>query len=333
MIYITVRDGFIIYGGIKMKRILLFIIVFALLSSILTGCNYNNAAQNAEPKANKTVKIGLLPDVDSLPFIVAKEAGFFKETGVSVELVTFKSAQERDSAFQSGNVDGVVSDMLAAILAINGGFKVKITSHTDGKYKLLASKQSGAKQVSDLRGGEIAISKNTIIEYSVDAMLKNKGINPEDIKKTVIPQIPVRLQMLDSGKISAACLPDPLATQAEKNGAIVLDDTGKLGNTLGVMLFSEASIKDKKDEIKRVYESYELAKEELNKNSDKYRSILVEKAGFPETVKDIIQFPKYKKSYLPTMDDFNLIYNWMKDKELVKKNIDYNNVVTKEFIK
>lgn len=288
------------------------------------GCMSNASVEN-------TVKIGLMPDVDSLPFIVADEAGYFKEAGVNVELVMFKGAADRDSAFQSGNVDGVVSDLLAAVFASDGGFDVRIISHTDGRYIFLASSQSGAKNIRDIKGGEIGLSSNTIIEYSIDCMLKDAGLKPEDIKKTPIPQIPVRLEMLKSGKITGACLPDPLATLAEKDGAVALSDTGSSGSTLGVILFSQKSLLQKNEEIHKVYNAYEKAKEELNKNGDKYRSILVEKAGFPEEVKDTIVFPEYKKSFIPSEGDFKKVLVWMKEKQLIKKDISYSSIITREF--
>lgn len=308
-----------------MKRLISIMVSGILISFILAGCG------SGKP-SDKTVRIGLMPDVDSLPFIVAREAGYFKDAGVNVELDMFKGAQDRDSAFQSGNEDGVVSDMLAAIFDANGGFDVKITSHTDGKYIFLASSQSGAKTLNDLKGKDIGLSSNTIIEYSIDAMLKNAGMKPEDVIKVPVPQVPVRLEMLSSGKLAGACLPDPLASQAEKDGAVALEDTSSMDSTLGVVLFSQKALDEKKDEINKVYEAYERAKEELNKNGGKYRSILVEKAGFPESVKDTIKFPNYRKSFLPPETDFENVYKWMKDKGLVNKDIDYASITDGEFV-
>ena len=51
---------------------------------------------------------------------------------------------DRDSALQSGNLDGAVSDMLAVAFAKDGGFDVKVTSMTDGSYKLIAGKDAAS---------------------------------------------------------------------------------------------------------------------------------------------------------------------------------------------
>lgn len=73
------------------------------------------------------ITIGVMPDTDSLPFIIAAEKGFFAEEGVKVNIQQFKSAMDRDAAMQSGNLDGSVSDVLAAAFARSGGFDVRIT--------------------------------------------------------------------------------------------------------------------------------------------------------------------------------------------------------------
>ena len=118
-----------------------------LLLGMVAGCGQQEAKKDLQP-----LNIGLMPDTDSLPFIIAQEKGYFKEEGLEVNIQQYKSAMDRDSALQSGNLDGAISDMLAVAFAKDGGFNVKVTSFTDGSYKLIASAQSGAKSVADLKG-------------------------------------------------------------------------------------------------------------------------------------------------------------------------------------
>jgi len=55
-------------------------------------------AQDPPPK----LRIGLLPVVDDLLFVVAEKERLFEKEGLSVELVYFGSARDRDSAIMSG---------------------------------------------------------------------------------------------------------------------------------------------------------------------------------------------------------------------------------------
>ena len=85
-----------------MKKLLVLIICLGLLA--VTGCTSDTqqSADNSKNASDTTLKIGLMPDIDSIPFIIAEEKGFFKDEGVNVELQHFKSAMDRDSALQSG---------------------------------------------------------------------------------------------------------------------------------------------------------------------------------------------------------------------------------------
>ena len=67
-----------------------------------------------------------------------------------MDIQQYKSAMDRDSALQSGNLDGAISDMLAVAFAKSGGFEVKVTSFTDGSYKLIASGSDETEAVETL---------------------------------------------------------------------------------------------------------------------------------------------------------------------------------------
>ena len=193
-----------------------FILILTILSTLILSACGAPQSQKSEPLPKLT--IGLMPDVDSLPFIIAQEKGYFKEEGLDIELQQFKSAMDRDAALQSGTLDGDVSDMLAVAFAKDGGFDVKVTSYTDGSYKLIAGAAENAIDAKALAGKDVAVSRNTIIEYVTDQILAKAGMTGDSINKVIIPQIPTRLEMLQNGKLAAATLPEPIASIAVANG-------------------------------------------------------------------------------------------------------------------
>ena len=211
-----------------MKKIIAFL--FLPLLFLTAGCGGGSKQELG------TLKIGLMPDTDSVPFIIAQEKGYFAAEGLTVKLEPFKSAMDRDSALQSGNLDGAVSDLLAVAFARDGGFDVKVTSMTDGSYKLIAAPGTKTPTVKDLAGKEVAVSRNTIIEYVTDNILEHNGMSGDDIKKVVIPQIPTRLELLQSGNLAAATLPEPMASIAVYNGCRFITGSDELGINPGVIL-------------------------------------------------------------------------------------------------
>jgi NitT/TauT family transport system substrate-binding protein len=300
-----------------------------LLSFVACSSDRNDTSGSLEP-----ISIGVLPDVDSTPLIIADKNGYFKEEGVEVDIQHFKSAPDRDSALQSGNIDGAVSDILAAAFANDGGFKVKITSLTNGTYKLLVNKDKGIKDIQALKGKSIAISTNTIIEYATDKMLEEGGLKPEDVHKVAIPQIPTRLEMLQNGKIDAATLPDPLASVAVKDGAALLNSTDKMGINPGVLLFTQDAIDEKSASIKAMYKAYDKAVEYLKKEPvSSYADVLINDVGFPEGIEDSISLPAYTQVTLPSQKDFDDVIKWLIDKKLIKNSYKFEQLVDGRFVK
>lgn len=313
-----------------MKKII-SVLIMGMLLAVLGGCG-----ENATPKAEtlKPLTIGTMPDVDSIPFIIAQEKGYFKEEGLRVELKPFKSAMDRDSALQSGNLDGAISDMLAVAFAKAGGFDVKITSLTSGSYKMIAGKGESASSVQELRGKEVAISKNTIIEYVTDKILSTTGMEETSIQKVVIPQIPTRLEMLQNGKLAAATLPEPMASIAIQNGCKLIDSSDHLGIYPGIMLFTGQTVHDKQAELKALYRAYNKAVAYLEKEPrENYIDLLVEKGGFPPAVKGALVLPKYKKAESPAEKDINDSMQWLTGRKLVKQTYTYQDLVDDRFVK
>lgn len=307
-----------------MKRFLAAMLSVLLLLTV--GCG--SESQPKDAKLSK-IKIGLMPDTDSIPFIIAAEHGYFAEEGVEVELVTFKSAMERDAALQSGNLDGAISDLLAVIFARSGGFAVHAVSYTDGNYNLVAGGNSGIAASADLRGKEIAISRNTIIEYVTDDILVVNGIEEEDVSKVVIPQIPVRLEMLQSGNLAAAVLPEPMASVAVASGSRYVTGSGELGINPGVIVFSDISIQEKEASIRAMYRAYNKAVNYLNNTPrTEYIDLVMEKSGFPAPARDALELKPYRSAGMPAQKDVEEAVQWVKSKDLAG-DYSYDDLVSK----
>lgn len=300
-------------------------LALALLSVMLfvSGCG-----STAEKEQKKEITIGMMPDTDSLPFIVAEKEGYFEAEGVKVNLVQFKSAMDRDAALQSGNLDGAVSDVLAAAFLKSGGFPVVITSRTDGSYKLIAGKNAGARGVPDLAGKEIAVSKNTIIEYVTDSIFAKENLGEAAIEKVVIPQIPTRLEMLQNGKLAAATLPEPMATMAIASGGVLVSSSDHLGINPGIILFTEQATKDKKKDIQAMYRAYNRAVAKINEQGKgDIIDLAIEKLAYPPKVKEVLVLPKYREAALPEKSDITDCVLWLNRKELVKDSYTYESLV------
>ncbi|MDR0557782.1 MAG: ABC transporter substrate-binding protein [Treponema sp.] len=273
------------------------------------------------------LRVGIMPDADSIPFMLARDEGLFEREGVSVELMVFANPQERDAALQAGKIDGAISDLLAAAFFAAGGFDTKITSLTDGRYGIAASSSSGIADIAGLEGKKIGLSTNTIIQYTVDAQLEKAGVPSNSYEPVSIPRMPVRMEMLLSGQIDAASLPEPLLTAAVAQGATLLSTTDAIGVDAGIMLFSKKALDARLVDIQKFYRAYTAAAEKINADPDAYRDYLVEKAAFPASVKDAYRFVRYRSPTLPDVAQIEQAFAWLKERNLLSADLNASGLI------
>lgn len=268
------------------------------------------------------LRFGIMPDADSLPIMVAQAEGFFGKEGVEVELVPFTNAQERDAAIQAGRVDGAISDVLAAAFLVAGGFDMRITSASDGRYGIVSAPDSGIDNAGQLAGKRIGMSTNTIIQYAVDAITAAAGLPQASYQTVAVPKMPVRLEMLLAGQIDAAGLPEPMLTAAVARGAHLVGTTDQFRIDAAVLVFSKSVLDSRLDDIRRFYKAYVDATDKIESDPDAWRSFLVEKASFPAEIKDAYRFVHYRSPTLPSSDQISLVLAWLKARGLLSKDLN-----------
>jgi NitT/TauT family transport system substrate-binding protein len=285
------------------------------------------ARPQAEAVSEDPLRIGIMPDADSLPLMVARDEGFFEQAGVAVELVSFSNPQERDAAIQAGRVDGAISDLLAAAFFAAGGFDTKATSLTDGRYGIVASPGSQITTLQELRGKRLGLSTNSIIQYTVDAQMESAGVPMTEYEAVAVPRMPLRLEMVLEGRIEGASLPEPLLTAAVSQGARLLSTTDTTGIDVGILLFSKRILDTRLETVKTFYRAYYQAARKINADPEAYRDYLVEKAAFPAAVRDTYRFVTYRGSALPEAFQIERVLRWLKARQLLEADLTFEDLV------
>lgn len=313
---------------IQAKAILIITIIALIL---VGGCT----SVNPDP-ANNKLKIGALPIEDILPILVADRQGYFTEEGIEVELIPFQSAVESQSAVQSGQLDGMITDTIVAVLLNNSGFDVKITSLTlgatpqEGRFAIIAAPGSNIESPADLKGKTIGISNNSIIEYVTDNLLEEAGIDPSEVTKISVPKIPVRLEMLLNNQIDAIVVPDPLVSFAEFRGSkIIIEDTATKNLSQAVIIMTPKALEEKNNSLKLFYSAYAKAIKDINSNPAEFKDLLVENVNIPEPIADSYSIQKYPEPQLPQQREIDNVIEWLDAKELLSKPAFYEDMIDK----
>lgn len=297
------------------------------------------ATQPPAATGGETIKLALIPVLDTIPIYIALQNGYFQEQGLTVETVPVKSPQERDVLLQTGQVDGVLTDLQGVGLLNKDAVKVKAV-YTARRpfpdaplFRILASPKSEIASVADLKGVEIGISNNTIIEYLTDRILTAEGLKPEEIKKIEVGAITVRFEQLMNGNIKAAVLPDPLAQGAIAAGAkLVVDDTTHKDLSQSVLVFQDAALKGKPEAVRKFLIAWEKAVKEVNANPEKYRAVLMEQGRVPQSIQNSYKMPPFPERGVPSESEVADVTAWLKEKGLVSRDIPYADMVDTSFL-
>lgn len=308
-----------------MKNTYLAIFLFCI-ALLLPACS-------SEKKSEPELVLGVMPSMDYLPLAVAQRENYFEPLGVRLKIVKFYSANERDAAFQSGGVDGVVIDYTGAVLQKNGGVDLAITSSCDAPFYIIAAPNSGIDSLKKLKGASIAVSQNTVIDYCVDMALRHAELLPQDVSKIEINKIPVRFEMLMANKIDATGLPNPLAMLAEAGGGIPLSSNADLAFSITGIMFSGKALDEKGELIKKMYQAYNRGVDYLAGHGPAdVRNILIDDMGFkPELIERTV-LPAYTKAALPPAKDLQSVRDWLDARGLLKADMDISTMVDGSFL-
>ena len=324
----------------RSSRIIAVLLVAALAATavVSAGCS----AAKPEPVAKEApaaIKIGTLPTEDSLPLWVAEQRGYFATQGLtSVEIISFQSAQERDAAFASGAIDAFMGDIIAAANLEVGGKPTTIgtimlgADQSQGRFGVVAAPKSGVSTLAALANVPVGTSSATIQEYVLDGLMAEAGVPSASVKVEEVKKVPVRFELLMAGKLQAAALPEPFLSLAIKGGApLVASDTSSTANfSQTVLVFSDEYLAKPGGAAAEtaVLGAWDLAVNDINKNTDAVRALLVEKARLPEALATTYVVNTYPTAQVPTEAQVDAVLTWMQTKGYLKGEVSYDKLVS-----
>ncbi len=311
---------------------------FLVITTIVVLLLSLGACAPGQEAEDTNLKMGLLPILDTIPFYVAEQKGYFEEEGINVELVPVKSAQERDALMQAGEIDGMLNDLISTGLFNRDDAQIKIVATARRSYpespqfRVLAAPDSGIVSTSELAGVPIGISQNTVIEYITDRLLQAEGLSPDQIEIVEVSAIPVRFEQLMAGQILAATLPDPLAQGAMAGGAeLVVDDSQYTEYSQSVLSFSTEAIESKPNTIKKFLKAWNQAVGDMNSNPDQFSDLLIEQGRVPESIQGSYRMPPFPAGEVPSQTEWQDVVDWLLEKGLIDQPINYEDSVLAGF--
>jgi NitT/TauT family transport system substrate-binding protein len=310
-----------------------------LAASMLLSACQPASTPPAAPAQPEALRFAVLPILESLPMYVAQKEGLFEKQNLKVELIPVASAPERDQVFAAAQVDGMINEALVTALINKDQVRAQVVRYArtatkqDALFSIIASGKSGISDVEGLKGVEIGVSQATIIEYLTERLLQAQGFKPEEIKTINVPKIPDRINLLSSGELKAAMLPEPPVTLAlMQGGKLVLDDRVKPELSYSTITFSKQFIDQHGESLRGFLAAIEQAVALINADPSKYADLLVEQKVVPPQLAGKFKVPPFVTAGVPSEVQWKDVIAWAKEKQLLTQDVSYSASVNASFL-
>ena len=302
------------------KTTTLLIALLMTVTLIFAGCQGTPAA----PVDNMKLKIGIMPAVDSAPILLAEKKGYFKELGLEMDIQVYNNAANRESALQSGELDGAMTDLIAFVNNVQNGMNIKITTSTDGSFPFLLKK--GFVEQKNIKIGMMEISVSNFLS---DQFLKDNY----EMEKIFINEIPARLEMIKAGQLDMANLPEPIASMGELGGLEKVVYNNPDDFMPEAMVFTGKVLKDKEKALALFHQAYNKAVEDIKNNDDEARDVLIEKMALNPEIKDLMTLPQYHAARVPDEAYMNKVIDWVEAVQKIDITVPYDQMIERKFVK
>lgn len=270
-----------------MIKLLRFIFQFAFVVLMLIACgeSYKDRQRQTRQERDRlriedslSLKIGVMPTLDCLPIFVAKDCGIFDTLAVDVRLFHRNAQMDIDTAFVGGSIQGGVSDSVRVERMVKGGTALTVVGSTVANWQLITKRSARLKELGQLGDRMIAMTRYSATDYLTDFVLRDVKTGAT-VYRVQINDVPLRLKMLLNNEMDALWLPEPHATTARLHKNVVLWDTEKHGQHLGVLAFRNNALSNPRirNQIELFMKAYNAACDSLNNRGLQHYGSLIEK--------------------------------------------------------
>lgn len=201
----------------------------------LTGCGGSETSASPSAGANglekTTIKVGAIPIPDSVSLYIAKNKGYFKEEGLTVEPVVITGGAAAMPKLLSGELDATLQNYVSGLVAVSKGQKIKLVAEASqgapNTFNIMVPGNSPIKTVADLKGKTIAVNTlGNIATLAVETQLKVAGLTKDDVnyKEIAFPEMG---NALKTGLADAGWMVEPFITTTQS-----VDGFRKLADTM-----------------------------------------------------------------------------------------------------
>lgn len=261
----------------KQKNLISIFLIGAAVLSMLAGCG--------EKAENEPEQIRVMTPGNYLPIIIADKKGFFKEAfgeNVNVEVTAADSGSAIMETMSSGGVEFAALGDMPVVQAKANGLDVKVISslfRSTSGYQLIAAKDSGIKNISDIRGKRVAVMSGSTNHKLLLKYLGAEHLTEDDID-IVFLKNKDQLAAFVGNTVDAAVTQVPMSTAIEaETGAYEVADAEGYDDILTVIVGDDAYMKEHPEYARQFLQAVLAATDWIKDNEEEAFSIVAEEMG------------------------------------------------------
>lgn len=191
--------------------------ISALGLVIWTACESTTSKQLPNRSAESLILGTSANDLSSLIWI-AKARGYFSEQGLNIDVKLYESGHLAVQDLLAGKLDLATATEFAAVRHGIDHPDFRIVSILDEAQdqQLVARRDSGITQLSDIRNKRVGVARGTSSEYYLHLLLILEKIRTEDVR--IVHLLPSeQMKAITGGDIDAVMVWEPFASKVKED--------------------------------------------------------------------------------------------------------------------
>jgi len=264
------------------------------MKKIITGvlAGFLLVMQTSVMSAEK-IKIGWVYAMANAPILVAMEKGYFKEQGIDVEILQFKSGPLVHQALSAGELDMAYIGSPPVYHWFSRGLDSRILAKVNyGQAAVISRKDSGISEISNLRGKKLAgVRKGSGMDVLLRGYVLGEAANLlPDSDLDIISMPPGNMEAaVDKKVVNAAFIWEPFTSKSliRGNTQLVFDMNKAVPKyPWYIVMAMPDTLKNKRASVVKVLKAHKKAVEYLN-SSDTAGNGIIAKAFKLGSVTDV----------------------------------------------
>jgi NitT/TauT family transport system substrate-binding protein len=209
-----------------------FLVVLVGCALAFAGCGGNDTTEQSSASGGgsgkaTTLKVGVIPIADVAPLYVGMEKGYFRDEGLTIKPQIAEGGAAIATSVLSGDYQFGFSNVVSLVTARSKKLPLRIVAQGASGYEseskafdtLLVPKGSAIQDAKGLEGKTVAVNAlNNVGPLSINYAVEQAGGDPKKVKYIEVP-FPEMIAAIEAGKVDAAWVVEPFASQGLAGGA------------------------------------------------------------------------------------------------------------------